>query len=134
MINFDELLVEAKRAAVGFHVNDDCHVGSVGAAILTVDGVIYNGACIDVSCSMGFCAEHAAIASMLKDRKTQIIAVVAVTSGGMIIPPCGRCRELMDQIDRKNRSAEIMIGNDQVVRLSDLLPFPCQDARRPQSI
>jgi cytidine deaminase len=43
---------------------------------------------------MGFCAEHAAIASMLTAGESKIMTIVAVNCEGAILPPCGRCREL----------------------------------------
>ena len=46
---------------------------------------------IDVSCGIGFSAEHAAIAEMLKHRETRIEMVVATREGGHIVPPSGRC-------------------------------------------
>ena len=49
-------------------------------------GNIYTGICIDLSSGLGFCAEVAAIAEMLKQRETQIAQVVAV-SGNRILPP-----------------------------------------------
>jgi len=94
----------------------------VGAAILTADGNVYTGICIDVACGIGFCAEHAAIAEMLKHRETHIVAVVAVTED-TILPPCGRCREFMMQIDRRNAAADVMVNRDTVVKLASLLPY-----------
>ena len=84
-------LIDAARAVCGsFHLEDDFTAGGVGAAIRTVNGNVYTGICIDLGCGLGFCAEVAAIAEMLKHRETQINAVVAV-SGQRILPPCGRC-------------------------------------------
>ncbi|WP_042475977.1 cytidine deaminase family protein [Bacillus ndiopicus] len=71
--------------------------GSVGAAILTQNGNIYVGVCIDTACSMGFCAEHAAAASMITNGENIITKVIAVNSEGTIFPPCGRCREFLSQ-------------------------------------
>ena len=90
--------------------------------------MLYTGASIDLPCDIGFCAEHAAVAAMLKDKRTQIKAVVALTHDGKVLPPCGRCRELMNQIDRRNLGAEVLIADGKSVRLRDLLPFPFQDA------
>ena len=46
--------------------------GHVGCALETVGGVVFTGICIDVPCSIGICAEQAAIAEMLKNRESCI--------------------------------------------------------------
>ena len=49
--------------------------GHVGCALETVGGVVFTGICIDVPCSIGICAEQAAIAEMLKNRETKIKSI-----------------------------------------------------------
>jgi cytidine deaminase len=102
--------------------------GSVGAALLTPDGNVYTGVCIDTACSLGFCAEHAAIAEMLKHRESRVIMVVAVTDKKEIIPPCGRCRELLAQVNKANMKAKVIIGQNKTVTLRELLPYYWIDA------
>ena len=41
--------------------------GNVGCALETVGGVVFTGISIDVPCSIGICADQAAIAEMLKN-------------------------------------------------------------------
>ena len=60
--------------------------GHVGCALETVGGVVFTGICIDVPCSIGICAEQAAIAEMLKNRETKIKRIVAVYEDGSILP------------------------------------------------
>ena len=88
----------------------------------TKKGNVYTGICIDIGCGIGFCAEHAAIAEMLKNRETEISMIVAVGSKG-IYPPCGRCRELMYQINNDNIHTEVIIGKDKTITLEGLLPY-----------
>jgi len=117
-------LIERAKALVGeFRTSKDCAAGSVAAAILTRSGAVYTGICLDTACSMGFCAEHAAVAEMLKAHESEIALVVAVTTEG-VIPPCGRCRELMWHVDARNRAAGVIIGPSTVVPLAELLPHP----------
>ena len=66
--------------------------------------------------------EVAAIAEMLKRRLTHIVAIVAVSSSGAIIPPCGRCRELIRQVDPANWETMVVVAANDIVRLADLLP------------
>ncbi len=115
-------LIAAARAVVGdLKLGDEFSAGGVGAAVRTVHGNIYTGICIDLGCGLGFCAEVSAIAQMLTHRETRIDAVVAVTSE-RILPPCGRCRETMIQIDPRNRDCRVVIAEDREAPLIELLP------------
>lgn len=120
--DLNKLTAAALEVAGRFSPSDECTVGEVGAAILTVSGDVFTGICVDTRCSLGFCAEHAAIAEMLKRRQTRIVAIVAVTLDGRILAPCGRCRELIRQVDFANWDTRVVLANDTVVRLADLLP------------
>ena len=91
--------------------------GHVGCALETVGGVVFTGICIDVPCSIGICAEQAAIAEMLKNRETKIKRIVAVYEDGSILPPCGRCRELMSQLDLYNENTMVVVDFEKEVRL-----------------
>jgi cytidine deaminase len=101
----EELIGTATALAGEFRPGRTCVAGEVAAAILTRAGNVYTGICIDASCSIGFCAEHAAVAEMLKRRESEIAVVVAVDDEGRILPPCGRCRELMWQVNPTNSQA-----------------------------
>ncbi len=116
-------LIAAAQAVCGrFGLREDFSAGSVGAAILTVGGNIYTGICIDLACGLGFCAEVAAMAEMLKARETHIMAVVAVSADGELLPPCGRCRETIAQLDPRNLDCLVILANDRAVPLRALLP------------
>lgn len=115
-------LIEAARAVHGeFTLTDEFSAGSCAAAVRAIDGRIFTGICLDLACGIGFCAEHAAVAEMLKARQTRIVAVAAV-GADTIMPPCGRCRELMAQIDPGNLDAHVAVDFDRIARLRELLP------------
>lgn len=101
--------------------------GDVGCALLSDKGNFYTGVCIDTTCGMGFCAEHAAIAAMVTAREYKIKKIVAVWKDKKrnvhVLHPCGRCREFMRQIDKRNMETEVILGKDMVVKLKDLLPY-----------
>lgn len=105
----------------------DNTAGGVGAALLTDQGNVYRGVCIDTTSSMGFCAEHGAIAAMITAGESRIIKVVAVWKNGdgepYIVPPCGRCREFMKQINNANLDANVILGRGNTVKLRELLPY-----------
>ena len=122
-MNFDELYLKAKAILNPRRLSDTAEAGGVGAAILTDSGNIYTGVCIDTACSMGFCAEHAAAAAMITAGENIIKKVTAVNWDGKILPPCGRCREFMIQLADENKDAEVMVGDNVIVRLKDLLPY-----------
>ncbi len=96
--------------------------GHVACALETVSGIVYTGICIDVPCSIGICAEQAAIAEMLKHGETKIKRIVSVYEDGSILSLCGRCRELISQLDLDNENTVVAINNDQKVTLKELLP------------
>ncbi len=99
-----------------------------GAAILTQSGNVYTGVCIDTACSMGFCAEHAAAAAMITAGESRVLKMVAVGSKGRVLPPCGRCREFIGQLNDDNFKAEIMVGEGKIVALKELLPYDWRDS------
>jgi cytidine deaminase len=93
----------------------------VGSALATDKGNVYRGVCIDTACSMGFCAEHAAIAALVTAGENKILSIVAVDWDGTIISPCGRCREFIYQVDGSKGQTRVILQN-RVVKLMDLLP------------
>ena len=115
-------LIETARSVCGeFSLGNDFAAASVGAAIRTAEGNIYSGVCIDLASGLGFCAEVSAVAEMLKHRQTQITDVVAVSRDG-ILPPCGRCREMIVQVDKRNMDCRIILGEGRTTTLRQLLP------------
>lgn len=122
-------LIEAARNICGaLKLRDEFSAGGVGAALRTKKGNIYTGICIELGSCLGFCAEVAAIAEMLKNRETQIELIVAV-AGNRIMPPCGRCRETMAQLDTRNLECRIIVARDQEVPLKELLPKHWLDSK-----
>ena len=119
-----EQIAKATALAGEFRTSDSCVAGGVAAVLVSASGRVYTGVCIDTACSLGFCAEHAAIAEMLKARESEIALVVAVSAKYGILFPCGRCREMMWQVDPRNRATRVIIGHGQVVTLAELLPQP----------
>ena len=96
--------------------------GHVASALETINGAIYTGVCIDVPCSIGICAEQAAIAEILKNGETQIKRIIAVYEDGSVLAPCGRCRELISQLDIKNEDTIVYVDKDKTLILKELLP------------
>ena len=117
----DEDLVQHAHSTLNYRrISNEIEVGSVASALITDQGSLFTGICIDAKCGIGFCAEHAAIAAMLTRGEQKIVTIVAVNTRGQILPPCGRCRELMYQLDDTG-STRILL-KDRVATLRDLLP------------
>lgn len=122
-MTFDELFRYAKSVLKPRKLSEYADAGGVGAALLTESGKVYTGVCIDTACSMGFCAEHAAAAAMVTAGESRIVKMVAVGRSGKVMPPCGRCREFISQLNDGNLTAEVMVDENVVVSLQDLLPY-----------
>ena len=104
----------------------DFWMGEVGCALLTDQDHLYLGVCIDTGSSMGFCAEHNAIGTMVTAGEYKIKKIVAVwkdEKGIYVLSPCGRCREFMRQIHPDNLETEVILDRDKVVKLAELLPY-----------
>ena len=123
-MNPRDLIATARQLVGEFRPSEDVVAGSVAAALLSASGRVFTGICIDTGSSLGFCAEHAAVAELLKARESQIRLIVAVTANGQVLAPCGRCRELLWQLDQRNAQADVVLGPEQVVPLAALLPYP----------
>jgi cytidine deaminase len=119
-------LIAAAQAVVHPHKVGDRLFGNVGSALVTDAGNLYSGVCIDTGSGTGFCAEHSAIAAMVTAREYRIAKVVAVWRNDKgvwyVLPPCGRCREFIRQVDWANIDTEVVLGRKRTARLRDLLP------------
>lgn len=129
IISHTDLIKKAESVVKPRRIHDYL-VGNVGAALITDQGHIYLGVCMDVMSGIGFCAEHSAIAAMVTAGEHRIQKIVAVWKGedGLspthILSPCGRCREFIRQIHPDNIQTEVILDIDKVLKLSDLLPYP----------
>ncbi len=122
-MTMDELKQIAEQNVKPRQISKDCHVASVACALLTDKGNLFVGVCIDTNCSMGFCAEHAAIAQMITGGESRIVKIVAVGVNGIVYSPCGRCREFIYQINNENLDTEILVSKNKVIKLNELLPY-----------
>jgi cytidine deaminase len=121
-MDFDELYQKAKAVLNPRKLSEFTEAAGVGAALLTENGNVYTGVCIDTACSMGFCAEHAAAAAMITAGENRVLKMVAVDWDGSILPPCGRCREFISQLHDQNKEAEVLVAEGVIRTLNELLP------------
>lgn len=126
-MNDDELIASAAGYLNPRQVGDRL-IGDVASTLVTDRGTAYHGVCIDTPSGTGFCAEHSAIAAMVTAGESAIAKIVAVwrdeRDGRLyVLPPCGRCRQFIRQIDEANLESDVVLGKDKVVKLKDLLPY-----------
>lgn len=108
-------------------------VADVGAAVEASDGRVYTGACIGGYLSV--CAEMAALSQLVAATAPTITRVVAVWrdpgDGSLyVIPPCGRCREVLRSLSQQNLEATVILGPGHTAALCALLPYPGWHAER----
>jgi cytidine deaminase len=128
-----QLIQKAKTVLRPRKLPGDNTAGDVACALLSSTGNLYFGVCIDIGSGIGFCAEHSAIAAMITAGESGIAKIVAVWGDDVVLPPCGRCREFMYQIDGANYSnTEVVLGASSSVKLRDLLPHPYDEVWNTQ--
>ena len=121
---WDKLYNAAVKVQNSRKISPFIDAGGVAAAILTKQGNIYVGVCIDTACTLGMCAERNAIANMITNGESQIDKVVAVMPDGRVGSPCGACREYMMQLDENSGEIEVLLDLEtkKTVRLKELVP------------
>jgi len=131
----DEELIAAARAA-SRHSYSPYSNFAVGAALRFADGSVVTGTNIEnASYGLALCAEAVAVSKAMADGVRGGLEAVAVTGPGADpITPCGRCRQVLNELAQLGGSdPEVLcVGPDMVrkVRLSELLP----DAFGPASL
>lgn len=122
-----EELIQQAASVVKAKKNGEFTIANVGCVLLSKSGKLYLGVNVDTGSSMGYCAEHNAIGTMITDGEYEIDTVVAVwlddNENINILSPCGRCRKFMQQIDERNPDANVILDVDNVVKLRELLPY-----------
>lgn len=107
-------------------ISDYIDAGGVAAAVLSAEGKIYTGVCIDTCSTLGICAERNAIFNMITNGENEIKKVLAIMPDGKTGAPCGACREFMVQLMPEDyKTIEIMLDYEtkKVVTLDELTPL-----------
>lgn len=121
---WDMLITRAKEVLNPRTISPFIEAGGVGAAILTKNGNVYTGVCIDTASTLGMCAERNAIANMITNGESQIEKLVCVMRNGEVGSPCGACREYLMQLDKDSKDIVILRDKDtyETIRLEELIP------------
>ena len=119
---FEVLKEVAMKLANEIQITSYVRCGHVACALLTDKGNVYTGISIHAKCGIGFCAEHAAIADMLKAGETRIVKLVSASKNAVAVS-CGRCLEFIRQVDEQNVNTKILLLDGEVKTVSELLPY-----------
>ena len=118
-----ELIIKA-RSLVNKKKIYSGELKAVGTALVSKKGRIFTGVNMDFWCGVGFCAESSAISNMVSHSDETEIKTIVASSNTRVMPPCGRCREVMHLIDKRNRNnTDVIISNTKKVKLKELLPY-----------
>lgn len=120
MKDIDRALVQAATAVAKLRCRSDNH--TVAAAVRTADGRVFSGVNV-YHFTGGPCAEVVAIGAAATAGAGEVEAIVAVGDRGRgVIPPCGRCRQvLLDYFP----SIKVIVGPPDGLRavpVANLLP------------
>ena len=127
----DTDLIEAARKAAT-HSYSPYSDYAVGAAMRFADGSVVTGTNIEnASYGLALCAETVAVAKAMADGVRGGLEALAVTGpadkgGGAPITPCGRCRQVLNELAQLGGTDPdiICVGSEETrtVKLSALLP------------
>jgi cytidine deaminase len=100
----------------------------VGAALLFADGAVVTAANVEnASYGLSLCAETTAVARAMADgRRGGLVAVAVSGPDAEEISPCGRCRQVLNELAALDGSDPLVLGEGKKGvrewRLSALLP------------
>jgi cytidine deaminase len=126
MADHDELIAAAAEAAKKAYAPHSEF--TVGAALLFDDGAVVTGANVEnASYGLTLCAETVAVGKAMADgRRRGLVAVAVVGSGPLPTTPCGRCRQMLNELAALGLTDPLVIscgtGGNVEHRLSELLP------------
>lgn len=97
---------------------------SVGAAVLAASGKIYTGCNVEnASYGLCNCAERTAIFSAVAAGEQEIVCVAVHTPTPTATPPCGACRQVINEFGPGARVISLCDSTDRIdTTLDALLP------------
>jgi cytidine deaminase len=98
----------------------------VGAALETLDGVIYTGCNIEnVTYGLSICAERVALWKALSEGAREFRQMAIVTGAETLTSPCGACRQLLwEYCGDIVIHLHSLLDLDEKHTLAELLPYP----------
>ena len=97
---------------------------AVGACVLTSDGTLYGGSCIEnSSLSLSMCAERVAIFKAVADGKNTFDAIAVVADTEEPFVPCGACLQVMAEFGINDVIMANLDGDMRPTTLKELIPY-----------
>ena len=117
---YDEMLKMALSNLNPRKFNRHSKSGDAICVLRSKNGNYYIGQSLVATCGLGYCAEQAAISQMINDGETRIEYLLVVDKFENKLTPCGRCCELMTQINEGNRECVVFVENAEEILLRDI--------------
>ena len=96
---------------------------AVGAALLGASGRVYTGTNVEnASFGLTICAERAAVCQAVAAGEREFVAIAIVGDERTPTPPCGACRQVLQEFAPRLRVLLAGGGVDEEWGLDDLLP------------
>jgi cytidine deaminase len=120
----DRLLAAARAARE--HASAPYSHFKVGAALVTLDGVVYTGCNVEnATYALTVCAERVALLKAISEGAREFTTIAVVADTAAPTPPCGPCRQLLWEYCG---DITVIMGNltkeTARHRMSELLPLP----------
>lgn len=128
-LEFRELLARADEFAARAYAPYSRY--RVGAAALADDGRIVSGCNVEnAGYGVTLCAECGMVSELIAGGGGRLVRFVCVNGDGLVIMPCGRCRQLLAE---HAADGFTMLTPQGVLALADVLPqaFGPADLHRP---
>jgi cytidine deaminase len=112
--------IEAKSKALPTYSNFH-----VGAALLTKDGKVYQGANIESSSySLTICAERTAVFQAVLEGEREFDSIAIASDAKDFCPPCGACRQILADLCGSDLKVILINPEEEVksFKLSELIP------------
>ena len=126
-MNFVELIKLGRRDIAYCKVNDNIKVGDCICVIESTHKNIYKGYSYQFT-HFGYCAEQAALLDMFAHNEFAANKIVTVTKNGDVIPPCGRCLELISQLNDPE-FIEIAVNECESKKFHEIYPYDWKKQR-----
>ncbi|MHB8334967.1 MAG: cytidine deaminase [Acidimicrobiales bacterium] len=100
--------LRARALAASTHAYAPYSTVRVGAAALTEDGTVVEGANVEnASYGLTLCAECSLVSDLARVGGGKLVAVAIVGGDGAPLSPCGRCRQLLFE----HGGADLLVDN-----------------------
>lgn len=126
-MNFRELIELGRRDVSCCKVNNNIKVGDCICIVESINKNIYKGYSYKFT-HFGYCAEQAALLNMFAHDEFSVSKIVTITKNGDVIPPCGRCLELISQLNNPD-FIEIAITEKESKNFNEIYPYDWKKQR-----